>query len=100
MKLDELCTTEDAGRSRPSRGRGWDAAIADGIDVTLLEHNLTLPPHERLRRLCDHIRHVERVQARTVPASTRARMAEQRLQQKLEALGFTAEEALPLDEHR
>ena len=99
VTLEELRTTEDAGRSRPSHGRAWDDAVAAGIDVTLLEHNLTLSPRERLRRLCDHLRHVERVQARTVPAAIRERMAEKRLRDKLEALGLTAEEALPLDEH-
>jgi hypothetical protein len=39
-------------RSRfPSYGPGWDAAIAFGIDVSLLLENLDLTPTERLRRL-------------------------------------------------
>lgn len=98
--LEELCTTEDAGRSLPSRGRGWDAAVAAGIDVALLVHNLTLSPRERLRRLSEYTRHMERVQARTVSPTVRQRLSRQRLREKLEALGLSAEDALPSDGHR
>lgn len=35
----------------PSYGAGWDAAIAAGIDVALLEENLRLTPAERLAQL-------------------------------------------------
>lgn len=35
----------------PSYGPGWDAAIAAGIDVALLEENLRLTPAERLAQL-------------------------------------------------
>ena len=34
-----------------SYGPDWDAAIDYGIDVTLLEHNLSLTPTERLEQL-------------------------------------------------
>jgi hypothetical protein len=47
----ELRTTEDAGRSLPSHGPDWDAAIAAGIDVTMIEANLRRRPCERLRRM-------------------------------------------------
>ncbi|MFZ5469813.1 MAG: hypothetical protein ACOZIN_10295 [Myxococcota bacterium] len=35
----------------PSYGPDWDAAIEYGIDVSLLEHNLTLTPTQRLEQL-------------------------------------------------
>jgi hypothetical protein len=35
----------------PSSGPEWDAAIAYGIDVTLLTENLALTPTERLEQL-------------------------------------------------
>ena len=38
-------------RAFPSYGPGWDAAIQFGIDVSLLEHNLSLTPTERLLQL-------------------------------------------------
>ena len=34
--------------SYPSYGPSWDAAIEMGIDMSQLEHNLTLTPTERL----------------------------------------------------
>jgi len=69
--LDTIRTTADAGRTLRSFGPGWDAAVADGVDVALLLENLALPPRERLRildeqnRLLDalrplHPRHVLR----------------------------------------
>jgi hypothetical protein len=46
-------STADAGRGLPSHGPAWDAAIEYGIDVTLLERNLSLTPTERLLQLDD-----------------------------------------------
>ena len=43
--------SEWARTNFPSYGPGWDAAIAQGIDVSLLLENLELTPAERLRRL-------------------------------------------------
>lgn len=56
MDLAALQTTEDAGRSLPSYGPAWDAAIEFGVDVTLLEHNLALTPSERLQQLDEMLR--------------------------------------------
>jgi hypothetical protein len=44
-------TWEPPGAKLPSFGPGWDAAIAYGIDVTLLLENLERTPLERLQRL-------------------------------------------------
>lgn len=44
---------DDSLRSLPSHGSDWDAAIEFGIDVTLIERNLTLTPTERLLQLED-----------------------------------------------
>jgi hypothetical protein len=54
--LAALRTTADAGRTLPSYGPAWDAAIEFGIDVTLLEHNLALSPSERLLQLDEMLR--------------------------------------------
>jgi hypothetical protein len=54
--LATLRTTADAGRTLPSYGPAWDAAIDFGIDVTLLEHNLALSPSERLQQLDEMLR--------------------------------------------
>ncbi|MDQ3266613.1 MAG: hypothetical protein M3Y59_23685 [Myxococcota bacterium] len=43
--------TEPKDMDVPSYGPDWDAAIAYGIDVSLLEHNLSLTPTERLEQL-------------------------------------------------
>lgn len=53
MEVDpaDLQTPEDACRALPSYGPEWDAAIAYGIDVTLLERNLRMTPAERIRQL-------------------------------------------------
>ena len=51
--LDTIATTADAGRLMTSHGPKWDAAIAYGIDVTLLARNLRLTPTERLEQLDD-----------------------------------------------
>jgi hypothetical protein len=50
-QLAALRTTTEAGRTLPSYGPAWDAAIEFGIDVTLLEHNLALSLSERLQQL-------------------------------------------------
>jgi hypothetical protein len=55
-QLDTLRTTADAGRTLPSYGPAWDAAIEFGIDVTLLEHNLALSPSQRLQQLDEMLR--------------------------------------------
>ena len=55
-QLGALQTTADAGRTLPSYGPAWDAAIEFGIDVTLLEHNLALSPSERLLQLDEMLR--------------------------------------------
>ncbi|KIG14101.1 hypothetical protein DB30_07097 [Enhygromyxa salina] len=55
-ELIQLQTTEDACRTLPSHGPAWDAAIAYGVDVTLLERNLSLTPSERLTQLDDMLR--------------------------------------------
>ena len=46
-------STADVGRDLPSYGPAWDAAIEYGIDVTLLDRNLSLTPTERLLQLDD-----------------------------------------------
>ena len=95
-------TTEDAGRSLPAYGPGWDAAISAGIDVTLIEANLGLPAYERLRRHFEHARFRERVQARTVPPALRAEIEAQRFAEKLASFGVqpsmvTADLLVPSD---
>ena len=85
--LAELETTEDAGRMLPSFGPAWDAAIEAGIDVTMLEHNLGLTPAERLRQMTRANRFLAEVQSRTVPDHVIRSREEQRLQEKLAALG-------------
>jgi hypothetical protein len=44
-------TEHQAPAAAPSHGPDWDAAIAFGIDVTLLERNLALTVEERLEQL-------------------------------------------------
>ncbi|MFV8751167.1 hypothetical protein ACNOYE_11535 [Nannocystaceae bacterium ST9] len=51
--LYQVSTTREACSSLPSHGPAWDAAIAHGIDVTLLERNLRLTPTQRLLQLDD-----------------------------------------------
>jgi len=85
--LAELETTEDACRSLPSYGAGWDAAIGLGIDVTLIEANLRTPPAERIRSLVETNRWVDRMQARAMPESLLRAREEQRLREKLAAFG-------------
>ena len=41
----------DHREHQPSYGPDWDAAIAYGLDVSLLEHNLSLTPTERLEQV-------------------------------------------------
>lgn len=83
----ELETTEDAGRSLPSYGPGWDSAIEAGIDVTMIEQNLQLSPAERLSQLESANLFVAEVQARTVPDAVRREREQRRLQEKLAMLG-------------
>lgn len=47
----------------PSFGPNWDAAIAYGLDVTLLLENLTLSPTQRLARLQEVVRFHELLKA-------------------------------------
>ena len=88
----ELRTTEDAGRSLPSHGPDWDAAIAAGIDVTMIEANLQLRPCERLRRMEAANRFAVEVQARTLPAAMLHELRARLLREKVEALGPEREE--------
>ena len=90
--LAELETTEDAGRSMPSYGAGWDAAIEEGIDVALLESNLRLTPAERIQALVESNRWVDRMQARSVPEGVLRIREDVRLQEKLAALGPETED--------
>ena len=85
--LDQLRTTEDAGRSLPSYGPDWDAAIAAGVDVTMVEQNLRLPPAERLVQMEEAVCFVLEVQSMTVPEAVRQERERQRLEEKLAALG-------------
>lgn len=85
--LSELETTQDAGRMLPSYGPGWDAAIAAGVDVTMIEANLALTPAERIAQMTAATRFIVEVQQRTVPEHVRAARAEARLREKLAALG-------------
>ena len=50
----------------PSYGPGWDAAIAYGIDVSLLLENLALTPTERLEQLQAMIEFYEKVRPKDV----------------------------------
>ncbi|MEM9457545.1 MAG: hypothetical protein AAGF11_25425 [Myxococcota bacterium] len=83
----DLYTTEDAGRTLPSYGPAWDAAIEAGIDVTMIERNLQLSPSERLRQMEEANRFVLEVQSRTVPPHIRQVQDHERLREKLAALG-------------
>ena len=87
LHLAQAETPTDIARSLPSSGPAWDAAIEFGIDVTLLEHNLGLTPCERMQQAAQHLRFIEAVQQRTVPAELRARLEHQRLWEKIDALG-------------
>lgn len=52
VPLDPLLLTPEnlADQLRSSGGPAWRAAIDYGIDVTLLERNLTLSPTDRMRQ--------------------------------------------------
>jgi hypothetical protein len=80
-------TPTDIARSLQSSGPAWDAAIEFGIDVTLLEHNLRLTPRERMQQAAAHLRFMEAVQQRTLPAELRAQLEHERLWEKIDALG-------------
>jgi hypothetical protein len=85
--LEELETTEDAGRSLPNYGPDWDAAIAAGVDVTMIEQNLRLTPAERLQQMEEAVCFVLEVQMRTIPEPVRRDRERQRLEEKLAMLG-------------
>jgi hypothetical protein len=87
IELDRIETPTEAARSLPTSGSDWDAAIEFGIDVTLLLRNLGLSPCERMRQAAEHLRFIEAVRQRTVPAEVRARMEHERLWEKIDALG-------------
>ena len=52
MDLDPLLLTPDgfAEHLRAQGGPAWRAALDHGIDVTLLERNLSLSPTERMQQ--------------------------------------------------
>ena len=85
--LDELETTEDAGRALPSYGRDWDTAIAAGVDVTMIEQNLRLTPAERIQQMEAAVCFVLEIQSRTVSEVVRRDRERQRLEEKLAMLG-------------
>jgi hypothetical protein len=85
--LAELETTEDAGRTLPSYGPDWDAAIAAGVDVTMIEQNLQLTPAERVRQMEEAVGFVFEVQTRTIPEAVRRERDRHRLEEKLAMLG-------------
>lgn len=85
--LAQAETPTDIARSLPSSGPAWDAAIEFGIDVTLLERNLRLTPLERMQQAAAHLRFIESVQQRTVPAELRAQLEHERVWEKIDALG-------------
>jgi hypothetical protein len=87
LDLDQAQTPTDVARSLPSSGPAWDAAIEFGIDVTLLERNLQLTPRERMQQAAQHLRFIEAVQQRTLPGELRARLEQERLWEKIDALG-------------
>jgi hypothetical protein len=93
-RLQDLKTTEDAGRSLPSCGPGWDAAVEQGIDVALLKHGLSLAPFERLRRHEEHVARAARVRRRTLPAPVVEQIERRALEEKLAAWGLTWEQVL------
>jgi hypothetical protein len=94
IDLTRLETTEDAGRALPSYGPSWDAAIAAGVDVTMIEANLCLTPGERLRRHDAYARFREQVQSRTVSPTLRAAIEARRVDEKLASLGLGREQVL------
>jgi hypothetical protein len=97
--LETIATTEDAGRDRPARGPAWLAAVQQGIDVTLLEHRLRLPPYLRLREHLDHMRFGATVRRRTVSPGVESALARQRLDEKLASLGLRPDQVLePVDD--
>jgi hypothetical protein len=80
-------TTADAGRSLPSYGPEWDAAIEFGVDVTLILHNLELTPQQRLEQAAAHQQFIDEVQAHAVAPELREQLELERLWEKIDALG-------------
>jgi hypothetical protein len=87
IDLQRAETPTDVARGLPTSGSDWDAAIAFGIDVTLLLHNLSLSPCERLQQAAEHLFFIEAVRQRTVSEELRAQMEHERLWEKIDALG-------------
>lgn len=83
----EFETPQDAFRALPSYGPAWDAAIEAGVDVAMLLHNQRLSPAQRLAQMQQAADFVADVQRRTVPAHIRKARADERLREKLAALG-------------
>jgi hypothetical protein len=84
--LSVLETPGDAGRALGDYGPGWRQAIAYGVDVTLLEHNLKLSPAARIRLADEYATAHGAIASRTVPAEVRAVLERQRLAEKAAAL--------------
>ena len=87
LALDRAVTPADVARGLPSSGPAWDAAIEFGLDVTLLMHNLSLSPVERLRQAAQHLRFIDAVRQRMVSEELRERMEHDLLWEKIDALG-------------
>ena len=91
--LDEVATLDATLRDLATEPEVV-AAAAMGIDITLLVANLRRPPYERIRRHSEHARFRVEIQARTLPPHVRAALERTRLEQKVQALGFTLDQVL------
>lgn len=83
----EIRTTTDAGRSLPSHGPAWDAAIEFGVDVTLILRNLELSPRQRIEQAMAQQRFIDDVRRRNVSTELREQLELERLWEKIDALG-------------
>lgn len=70
----------------PEDESAWQAAMAFGIDVTLLEANLERTPAERLRELVAMNQFQAQAQGRGLPEAVRQAMEEAELRAKFGAL--------------
>lgn len=70
----------------PKDESAWQAAIAFGIDVTLLEANLERTPAERLRELVAMNQFQAQAQGRGLPEAVRQALEEAELRAKFGAL--------------
>lgn len=59
----------------PSHGPDWDRAVELGIDVSLLEENLSLTPTQRLAQLERLLEETEALRRATRPASGDVRIS-------------------------